>query len=72
MTELTLLTIVIVMMVFATIYCVSVSQGKKKYLCEDCRFNDPEKCLKVERPKAILCTSYRLDTDPISQSQFKQ
>lgn len=30
-----------------------------RYLCDTCRFNDPESCLKVERPQAIICKAYR-------------
>ncbi|HEY9867735.1 MAG TPA: hypothetical protein V6D08_00890 [Candidatus Obscuribacterales bacterium] len=33
-------------------------QGER-YLCDDCRFNDPELCLKPERPTAVSCTAYR-------------
>jgi hypothetical protein len=33
-------------------------QGER-YLCDDCRFNDPELCLKPERPTANSCTAYR-------------
>lgn len=34
-------------------------RGSGEYLCDDCRFNDPLKCLKSERPYAVDCTSYR-------------
>ena len=34
-------------------------KGNGAYLCDDCRFNDAEKCLKKERPYAFECTSYR-------------
>lgn len=34
-------------------------RGKGAYLCDDCRFNDSEKCLKPVRPYAVECTSYR-------------
>lgn len=34
-------------------------KGEGNFLCDDCRFNDPLKCLKVARPFAIDCTSYR-------------
>lgn len=30
-----------------------------RYLCDDCCFNDETKCLKVERPKALVCLAYR-------------
>lgn len=30
-----------------------------RYLCDDCRFNKAELCLKKERPKATICTAYR-------------
>ena len=34
-------------------------KGSGNYLCDDCRFNDPAKCLKTVRPFAVDCTSYR-------------
>jgi hypothetical protein len=30
-----------------------------KFLCENCKFNNPDDCRKIERPKAIMCLSYR-------------
>ncbi|MBS1955942.1 MAG: hypothetical protein JST89_17285 [Cyanobacteria bacterium SZAS-4] len=33
--------------------------GKKKFLCEDCKYNNPADCLKPERPTALDCTAYR-------------
>ncbi|CAN5517582.1 hypothetical protein BH11CYA1_BH11CYA1_02940 [soil metagenome] len=36
-------------------------KGKGAFLCDDCRFNDSEKCLKEVRPHAVECTSYRAD-----------
>jgi predicted RNA-binding protein YlxR (DUF448 family) len=38
--------------------------GKGAYLCDDCRFNDSEKCLKTVRPYAVECTSYRPNLKP--------
>lgn len=35
------------------------SPGEKAYLCQDCRFNRADLCLKQERPEALECTSYR-------------
>lgn len=67
-----LLFVFFVMMVAFTVYSVSISQGKGKYLCEDCRFNDAEKCLKPERPEAVLCTSYRSESQPVSESEYKK
>lgn len=29
------------------------------YLCDDCKFNNPESCHKAERPKAVICYAYR-------------
>ncbi len=29
-----------------------------RYLCDDCRFNDPELCHRAARPKALTCTAY--------------
>jgi len=47
-----------------TLYSAWNRKGKGRYLCDDCRFNNPADCLKSERPKAVSCTSYRpvLDT----------
>lgn len=70
--EIYLLIFFLLMMVVFTVYAVSVSQGKGKYLCQDCRFNDAEKCLKPERPRALLCTSYRSEAEPVSQSEYKK
>lgn len=42
-----------------TIYSARARKGAGGYLCEDCRFNSPEKCLKSIRPFALVCTSYR-------------
>lgn len=39
-------------------------KGKGAYLCDDCRFNDSEKCLKTVRPYAVECTSYRQNLKP--------
>lgn len=33
--------------------------GEKKYLCDDCKYNNPEACIKPERPTALDCTAYR-------------
>ncbi|MBX9666866.1 MAG: hypothetical protein K2X93_04570 [Candidatus Obscuribacterales bacterium] len=41
------------------IYAAAASDGREKFLCADCRFNNDEDCLKAERPRAIACTSYR-------------
>lgn len=35
-------------------------KGKGYYLCDDCKFNSPQDCLKKERPYALECTSYRV------------
>lgn len=29
-----------------------------RFLCDDCRFNDPELCKKRERGRALSCTAY--------------
>ena len=42
-----------------TLYSAKTRKGAGAYLCHDCRFNDPESCKKVERPHALICTSYR-------------
>ena len=30
-----------------------------RFLCDNCRFNQPELCFKAERPTALICHSYR-------------
>lgn len=42
-----------------TLYSAWNRKGKGRYLCDDCRFNNPTDCLKIERPKAVSCLSYR-------------
>jgi hypothetical protein len=42
-----------------TIYTAATRRSGGKYLCDDCRFNSPENCQKPERPRALVCTSYR-------------
>lgn len=34
-----------------------------KYLCDDCRFNNFNDCKKLERPRSIICLSYRKTLD---------
>lgn len=43
-----------------TVQSVVRRKGAGRYLCEDCRFNNPESCLKAERPYATRCTAYRV------------
>lgn len=45
--------------VVLTIFNANRWVGEKKFLCEDCKYNDPEACLKPERPTAVDCTAYR-------------
>lgn len=50
--------------VFASALTIATAfkrKGKGYYLCDDCRFNSPQDCLKTERPYALQCTSYRAD-----------
>lgn len=42
-----------------TIYTALARKSTGAYLCDDCKFNSPEKCLKIDRPFALVCTSYR-------------
>lgn len=42
-----------------SIYAAASSEGKGKFLCDDCRFNNDADCLKAERPVAVVCTAYR-------------
>jgi hypothetical protein len=39
--------------------CIKHRKGTAAYLCGDCRFNADTLCLKAERPKVMICTSYR-------------
>lgn len=41
-----------------TLYAARQWPGDK-YLCDTCRFNNPDACYKRERPTAIICKSYR-------------
>jgi len=66
------LVIFFVLMIVWTVYVTKISQGKEEFLCGDCRFNDPELCLKPERPRALLCTSYRDKSKPVSESEYKR
>jgi len=43
-------------------------RGTAPFLCGDCRFNDPDMCLKTERPYALDCTSYRVARELTSGS----
>lgn len=38
---------------------ISKIKSKGAFLCEDCKFNREDLCLKAERPHATQCTSYR-------------
>lgn len=42
-----------------TVYNANHWIGDKRYLCEDCKFNNDQDCLKPERPTALDCTAYR-------------
>jgi len=42
-----------------TLYSAWKRKGKGRFLCDDCRFNSDTDCVKVERPRALNCTSYR-------------
>lgn len=58
--ELIILDVLIVLSAVAlSLVYINHSRGSKAFLCEDCRFNTAELCLKSERPRAIDCTSYR-------------
>ncbi|MBX9949246.1 MAG: hypothetical protein K2Y39_08785 [Candidatus Obscuribacterales bacterium] len=54
-----------------TLYSAWNRKGRGRYLCDDCRFNNPADCLKVERPKAVTCTSYRTGAQP-ARAEFKK
>jgi hypothetical protein len=41
-------------------YVIKKNKATGIYLCDNCRFNSPEKCQKAERPYAQSCTSYRV------------
>jgi hypothetical protein len=52
--------IIVAIVIFAiSIICLKYRRGAEKYLCGDCRFNNDADCLKIERPQALVCTSYR-------------
>jgi hypothetical protein len=42
-----------------TLFSAWRRRGNGRYLCDDCRFNADGDCLKAERPRALICTSYR-------------
>ncbi len=50
-----------------SIYAAGSSQGKGKFLCDDCRFNNDNDCLKAERPAAVVCTAYRSSSEAREQ-----
>lgn len=55
-------TVIVLVGLFATGLTIATAikrKGKGYYLCQDCKFNSPQDCLKVERPHALVCTSYR-------------
>lgn len=47
-----------------SMFAIKYAKGMGKYLCEDCKFNNPDDCHKSERPKAVVCTSYRSKPEP--------
>jgi hypothetical protein len=51
--------VLLLAIVLITVYSIWKRKGSGAYLCGDCRFNDPQSCLKKERPYAVDCTSYR-------------
>ncbi len=55
--------LIVVLAIALTYICLRHIKGRGVYLCQDCRFNDPVSCLKIERPEAISCTSYRQTVD---------
>jgi hypothetical protein len=57
-------TAVILALSWLTMHGARHWKGKGTYLCDDCRFNNPQDCLKVERPQAVICTAYRLVDQP--------
>lgn len=42
----------------ALTHSAAVRWKGQRYLCDDCKFNDPELCRRAERPKALTCTAY--------------
>ena len=55
-----------------TVYSVANAKGKGKFLCQDCKFNNPTDCLKQERPMAFECTSYRKKKEILETNSLKQ
>lgn len=51
----------LILLAVLTLAYIFISKIKSKgaFLCEDCRFNREDLCLKAERPHATQCTSYR-------------
>jgi hypothetical protein len=58
-------TVVLVIAFALTTFNAKHWLGSKKYLCEDCKYNTPEACLKPERPTALDCTAYRPETNEL-------
>jgi hypothetical protein len=52
--------------VLLTAYPLVKRRGSEKYLCDDCRFNSPDRCFKAVRPFAVDCTAYRATSGPQS------
>ncbi len=67
--------ILVVVVLLATVALSVIAfkhrKGQGAYLCEDCRFNDPVKCLKEVRPYASECTSYRQGVVQLSGDESK-
>lgn len=51
--------IIVALATALTVVAFKHRKGAGVYLCDDCRFNDPDKCHKAERPYASQCTAYR-------------
>jgi hypothetical protein len=53
-----LLGLIIVACAAVTVYATINWKGDR-YLCDDCMFNSPDSCHKIERPQAVTCFAYR-------------
>jgi hypothetical protein len=55
-----------------TVYAALNRESRGAYLCDDCKFNDPQKCQRKQRPHALICTSYRRVPDAAPSAESSQ
>jgi hypothetical protein len=66
--QLAILGVCVLAAVSMSIICLRNSP-RGKYLCEDCKYNDPAMCGKKDRPKAVDCLSYMRKDKPADPSK---